>query len=252
MDKKYLLRFGYSHRYLKSFTKNNNGDIDDITTTMCQDKALHLELNDAIEYKTDLFKFFKPEIVEEGTLTIFLPTMEEYNMMLQRRLQQSSGKELCDEILSRIDSTLTVGVLREYLGFCFGKDITIHYTDNEKEVNIEEVFKSLKHGYKTFINGLTQYTWQCNESIEVIELGKRKHSNYSSYWIDKRYILDFKYNTPLEMLTDKKVKFPTTGYKEGFICEKVFFGNTHDCMERINGKTIIKPFKGSSFTLYNK
>ena len=249
MDKKYLLRFGYSHRYLKSFTRNDNGDIDDITTTMCQDKALHLELNDAIEYKTDLFKFFKPEIVEEGTFTIFIPTTEEYHMMHQRRLQQSSDKELCDEVLSRIDSTLTVGVLREYLGFCFGKDLTIYYTDNEKEVSIEEVFKNLKYGYKTFINGLTQFTWQCNGSIEVIELGKRKYSNY---WIDKRYILDFKYNTPLEMLTDKNVKFPTTGYKEGFICEKVFFGNTHDYMERINGKTIIKPFKDSSFNLYNK
>ena len=250
MDKKYLLRFGYSHRYLKSYTTNDRGETDEITTTMKQKDAMYLELNEAMEYVTDRFKFLKPEIVEEGTFTLYIPTYADFRLMHERRLQHSSNEELCDEVLSRIDSTLTVGVIRQHLRYCFGTDITIHYTDNEKEVNIEEVFKNLKHGHKTFINGLTQFRWQGNESIEVIELGKRKYSGY--YWIHKREVIDFKYNSPLEMLTDKNIKFPTTGYKEGFICEKVFFGNTHDVMERINGKTIIKPFKNSSFNLYNK
>jgi hypothetical protein len=66
-------------------------------------------------------------------------------------------------------------------------------------------------------------------------------------FLHKREVIDFKYNTPLEMLTDKKVKFPTTGYKEGIICERIFFGNTHDTVENKDGKTIITPFKGSSF-----
>ena len=243
MDKKYLLRFGYSHRYLKSFTRDNDGDIDDITTTMCQDKALHLELNDAIEYKTDLFKFFKPEIIEEGTFTLFFPSEEEYHMMHERRLENSTNEEICDEIISRLESEITISEVRARLGFCFGGTPIIHFTNNEKEVRIEEVFKELKHGHKSFINGLTQYKWQCNESIEVIELGRRN----GHLWIHKRYVLDFKYNTPLEMLTDKNVKFPTTGYKEGVICEKIYFGNSHHIMEKVDGKTIITPFKNSSF-----
>jgi hypothetical protein len=108
------------------------------------------------------------------------------------------------------------------------------------------VFKQLKYGHKSFINGLTQYQWQCNEHIEVIELGLRN----GHLWIHERYVLDFKYKTPLEMLTDKNIKFPTTGYKEGFICEKIFFGNTHDYVARKNGKTIIKPRMNSDYIQY--
>jgi hypothetical protein len=54
------------------------------------------------------------------------------------------------------------------------------------------------------------------------------------------------------MLTDKKVKFPTTGYKEGFVCEKVFFGNTHDYVIRQDGKTTIKCRKDSDKIKYQK
>lgn len=246
-EKKFLLSFGYNC-YLKSYTLNVHGDIDEIVITKKQDDALHLSINDAAEYKCGLFNMFKPEIIEYGTLKLCLPSVEEYHMMHQRRLENSTGEELCDEVLARIDSTLTVAVLRRRLGFCFGKPIAIHYTDNEKEVDIEEVFKNLKRGGKSFMNGLTQYRWQCNEHIEVIELGYRSRS----YWINKRFILPFKYNSPLEMLTNKEFKFPTNGYKEGFICEGVWFGNTHDCMEIIDGKCVIKPFKGSSFNLYEE
>lgn len=251
-EKKFLIKFGTDGRYLKSFTVDKRGEIDDITTTINQDKAMHLGINDAAEYKSDLFRMFKPDIVEYGTLIFRLPTLEEYHMMHQRKLENSTDAELCNEVLSRIDGTLTVGVIRKRLGYCFGDHICIHYTDNEREIDIEEVFNALKHGGKTLVNRLTQFRWQCNECIEVIELGARKHGGYTGYWIDKRYILDFKYKNALEMLTDKKVKFPTTGYKEGYVCERVFFGNTHDCMEVKDGKTIIKPFKGSSFDLYNK
>ena len=249
-EKKFLIKFGTDNRYLKSFTTDEKGDIDDITTTIDQGKAMHLDMDEAIEYKTDVFKFFKPSIVEEGTLIIHIPTREEYDMMYERRLEHSSDAELCNEVLSRIDSTMTVAVVRKRLGYCFGNDICIHYTDNEKEVDIKDVFKALKYGKKkSFINHRTQYRWQCNGYIEVIELGKRPQSGY---WIDKRYVLDFEYKDALEMLTDKKVKFPTHGYKEGYICETISFGNTHDCMEVKDGKTVIKPFKNSSFDLYNK
>lgn len=251
-DKKFLIRFGTDNRYLKSFTTDKRGNIDDITTTIDQDKAMHLDMNDAAEYKCGLFRMFKPEIVEYGTLIIILPTLEEYHMMHQRRLENSTNAELCDEVLSRIDSTLTVAVVRKRLGYCFGGKIDIHYTDDEKEVGIEDVFNSLKYGGSALINGLKQYRWQCNECVEVIELGSKKHGGYTGYWIAKRYIIDFKYKDALEMLTDKNVKFPTTGYKEGYICERVWFGNTHDCMEVKDGKTVIKPFKNSSFDLYNK
>jgi hypothetical protein len=251
-EKKFLIKFGTDNRYLKSFTTDEKGNIDDITTTINQDKAMHLDMDEAIEYKTDVFKFFKPSIVEEGTLIIHIPTREEYDMMYRRRLEHSSGAELCDEVLSRIDSTLTVAVVRKRLGYCFGDMIDIHYTNDEKEVGIEDVFNSLKYGGSALINGLKQYRWQCNECVEVIELGSKKHGGYTNYWIAKRYIIDFKYKDALEMLTDKKVKFPTTGYKEGYICERVWFGNTHDCMEVKDGKTVIKPFKDSSFDLYNK
>lgn len=244
-EKKYLIRFGYSHRYLKAFTTNARGEVDDITTTTHQDGAMHLNMEDAVVYKRDTFKLFKPEIVEEGTFTLYIPSHEDYRMMYERRLENSSNKEICDEILSRIDTTCTVAEVRARLGFCFGGTPIIHYTNNEEEVGIEEVFAHLKHGYKIFINGLTQYKWQSPDAIEVIELGRRPHSNM---WIHSREVIDFKYNTPLEMLTDKKVKFPTTGYKEGIICERIFFGNTHDMMEKKDGKTIITPFKGSSFT----
>jgi len=244
MDKKYLIRFGYSHRYLKAFTKNERGEVDDIETTIHEDRAIKLELNDAMEYKTNLFKFLKPEIVEEGTFTFYIPSHEDYRMMYERRLEHSSNEELADEITSRIDTSFTVAEIRARLGFCFGGTPIIHYTNNEQEVNIEDVFNELKHGYKSFINGRTQYKWQCYKHVEIIELGKRPQSDY---WIQERRVIDFKYKTPLEMLTDKNFKFPTTGYKEGFICEKIFFGNTHDIMEKKDGKTIITPFKGSSF-----
>jgi len=243
MDKKYLIRFGYSHRYLKAFTKNERGEVDDIETTIHEDRAIKLELNDAMEYKTELFKFLKPEIVEDGRFTIFLPTPDEYRMMYERRLEHSSNEELAEEIIDRIDSSFTVAEVRERLGFCFGGTPIIHYTNNEEEVGIEEVFAHLKHGHKIFINGLTQYKWQSPDSIEVIELGRRN----DHLFLHKREVIDFKYNTPLEMLTDKKVKFPTTGYKEGIICERIFFGNTHDMMEKKDGKTIITPYKHSSF-----
>ena len=245
MEEKYLLSFGGNH-YLKSYTLNVHGDIDEIATTNDQNNAMHLDINDAAEYKCGLFRMFKPEIIEYGTLKLRLPTAEEYHMMHQRRLENSTDKQLCDEVLARIDSTLTVAVLRKRLGFCFGYPIAIHYTDDEKEVDIEEVFKNLKYGGKSFMNGLTQYRWQCNEHIEVVELGKRPRSVYR---INKRFVLPFKYNSPIEMLTDKEFKFPTNGYKEGFICEGVWFGNTHDCMEIINGKCVIKPFDGSSLNL---
>ena len=242
-DKKYLIRFGYSHRYLKSYTTTENGDVDDIETTIHQDRAIKLDLNEAMEYITDLFKFLKPEIVEEGTLTLYIPSREDYRLMHERRLENSSNKEICDELISRFDSRCTVAEVRARLGFCFGRTPIIHYANNEEEVGIEEVFAHLKHGGKTFINGLTQYKWQCYDSIEVIELGRRN----GHLFFHKREVIDFKYNTPLEMLTDKKVKFPTTGYKEGIICERIFFGNTHDTVEKKDGKTIITPFKNSSF-----
>ena len=247
MDKKYLLRFEYSHRYLKSFTTNEKGEVQDITTTGWQKEGMLLELNEAIEYKTKLFYSLKPEIVEDGTFKLYFPSREVYEKMYERRLEHSSNEEVCDEIVSRLTlDEITVSEIRARIGFCFGKEPIIHYTDNEKEVDIEEVFKQLKHGHKSFINGLTQYRWQCNEHIEVIEVGKRP---YSHNWLHKRYILDFKYNTPLEMLTDKNVKFPTTGYKEGIICEKIFFGNTHDVVEKKDGKTIISPYKFSSYNI---
>ena len=248
MDERYLIRFCDSRRYLKSFTMDEIGDVDEITTTAIQDEAMHLELDEAIEYKSDTFKFLKPELVEEGTFTLYIPTHEEYRMMYERRLEHSTNRQLWDEILSRIDSSLTVNEIRKRLGFCFGNRIDIHYTDNEKEVEIEDVFKALKNGGRTFINEAkrTQYRWQCNEHIEVVELGKRPHTGY---WIHKRYVLPFKYNTPLEMLKDKDIKFPITGYKEGYICENVFFGNTHDSMERQDNKTIIKPLKSSEFKI---
>lgn len=246
-DKKYLIKFGTDNRYLKSYTVDKNGEVDDITTTIHQDQAMHLELNEACEYKTDLFKFFKPQIVEEGTFILHIPTQEEYRMMWEHRLAHSTNAELCHEIISRIDSTLTVGVVRQRLRFCFGDKIDIHYTSDD-EVNIEDVFKSLKYGGKSLINGQTQYRWQCNECVEVIELGYRKQSGY---WIDKRYVIDFKYESALEMLTDKKVKFPTNGYREGYVCERVWFGNTHDSMERKDGKTVIKAEK-SEIELYNR
>lgn len=242
-DKKYLIRFGYSHRYLKSFTTTEEGDVDDIETTIHQDRAIKLDLNEAMEYKTDLFKFLKPEIVEEGTFTLYIPSREDYRLMHERRLENSSNEDICDEIISRYNGRCTVAEVRERLGFCFGRTPIIHYPNNEEEVGIEEVFAHLKHGGKTFINGLTQYKWQCPDAIEVIELGRRN----GHLWIHSREVIDFKYNTPLEMLTDKKVKFPTTGYKEGIICERIFFGNTHDTVEKKDGKTIITPFKGSSF-----
>ena len=245
-NKMYLLRFPYSHRYLKSYTLDEKGEVDDIETTIHQDRAMHLDVNEVVEYKSWLFKEFKPEIVEEGTLTIFIPSYGDYKIMMERRLQKASNKQLASEILSRIDGGFTVGEVRARLGFCFGcGSVHIHYTDNEKEVIIEKVFNELKHGGKSFINGLTQYKWQCNESVEVIELGRR--NNYT--WVNKRYVIDFKYNSPLEMLTDKKIKFPRTGYKEGFVCEALFFGNTHDSIEVKDGKTIISPFKGSSFNI---
>lgn len=242
-DKKYLIRFGYSHRYLKWFSTTERNTVDDIETTIHQDRAIKLDLNEAMEYKTDLFKFLKPEIVEEGTFTLYIPSREDYRLMHERRLENSSNEELCDEIISRYDSRCTVAEVRERLGFCFGGTPIIHYTNNEEEVGIEEVFSQLKHGHKIFINGLTQYKWQSPDSIEVINLGRRN----GHLWIHSREVIDFKYNTPLEMLTDKKVKFPTTGYKEGIICERIFFGNTHDTVEKKDGKTIITPFKGSSF-----
>ena len=245
MNKKYLIQFAYSHRYLKSFTKNGKGEVDDIETTMHRDRAMHLDLHEAMEYKTNLFNILKSEIVEEGTFKLYLPTQEEYRMMYERRLEHSSNEELADEILSRIDSSFTVAEIRARLSFCFGHhDVVIHYTNGEKEVDVEDVFKYLKNGGKTFVNGHTQYKWQCYEHVEIIELGKRP---YSGYWIQERRVVDFRYETPLEMLKDKNIRFPITGYKEGFICEKVFFGNTHDIMEKKDGKTIITPFKNSSF-----
>ena len=107
---------------------------------------------------------------------------------------------------------------------------------------------NLKYGHKSYINKLTQYQWQCNESIEKIELGCRNER----LWIHSREVIDFKYNSALEMLTDKKVKFPTTGYKEGFVCEKVFFGNTHDYVIRQDCKTTIKYRKDSDYIRYQK
>ncbi len=246
MSKKYYIRFGLGHRYLKSFTTDEKGNVADITTTDYQTEGKRLELDTALEYKTELFKFLKPEIVEEGTVTIFIPSNEDYERMYKSRLEKASNEELCDELISRFDYECPVSEIRERLGFCFGGTPIIHYTDEEKEVDIEEVFKQLKYGYKSFINGLTQYQWQCNEHIEVIELGLRN----GHLWIHERYVLDFKYKTPLEMLTDKNIKFPTTGYKEGFICEKIFFGNTHDYVARKNGKTIIKPRMNSDYIQY--
>ena len=243
-DKKYLIRFGYSHRYLKWFSTTERNTVDDIETTIHQDRAIKLDLEEAMEYKTNYFKMLKPEIVEEGTFTLYIPSREDYRLMHERRLENSSNKEICDELISRLDSRCTVAEVRARLGFCFGGTPIIHYTNNEEEVGIEEVFAQLKHGHKIFINGLTQYKWQCPDAIEVIELGKRPYSNM---WIHKREVIDFKYNTPLEMLTDKKVKFPTTGYKEGIICERIFFGNTHDIVEKKDGNMVITPFKGSSF-----
>ena len=243
MDKKYLIRFGYSHRYLKWFSTTERNTVDDIETTIHQDRAIKLDLEEAMEYKTNYFKMLKPEIVEEGTFTLYIPSREDYRLMHERRLENSSNEDICDEIISRISSTCTVAEVRERLGFCFGGAPIIHYTNNEEEVGIEEVFAHLKHGHKIFINGLTQYKWQSPDAIEVIELGRRN----GHLFLHKREVIDFKYNTPLEMLTDKKVKFPTTGYKEGIICERIFFGNTHDTVEKKDGKTIITPFKGSSF-----
>jgi len=243
-EKKYLIRFGYSHRYLKWFSTTERNEVDDIETTIHQDRAIKLDLEEAMEYKTNYFKTLKPEIVEEGTFTLYIPSREDYRLMHERRLENSSNEDICDEIISRYGGRCTVAEVRARLGFCFGGTPFIHYTDNEKEVNIEEVFKHLKNGYKIFINGLTQYKWQSPDAIEVIQLGRRPKG---IMWIHSREVIDFKYNTPLEMLTDKKIKFPTTGYKEGIICERIFFGNTHDTMEKKDGKTIITPFKGSSF-----
>ena len=242
-DKKYLIRFGYSHRYLKWFSTTERNTVDDIETTIHQDRAIKLDLEEAMEYKTNYFKMLKPEIVEEGTFTLYIPSREDYCLMHERRLENSSNEDICDEIISRYHSRCTVGEVRARLGFCFGGTPIIHYTNNEEEVGIEEVFKHLKHGHKIFINGLTQYKWQSPDSIEVIELVRRNNHLF----LHKREVIDFKYNTPLEMLTDKKVKFPTTGYKEGIICERIFFGNTHDTVENKDGKTIITPFKNSSF-----
>lgn len=240
-DKKYLIKFGYSNRYLKSFTTNKKGDVDDIETTIHQDRAMHLNMEDAVVYKRDTFKMFKPEIVEYGTLFIYIPSYEDYKLMWERKLQNSTDDELFDEVKSR--HSVTVAEIRARLGFCFGDTPIIHYTNKEEEVGIEEVFAHLKHGHKIFINGLTQYKWQCPDAIEVIELGRRNNHLF----LHKREVIDFKYNSALEMLTDKKVKFPTTGYKEGIICERIFFGNTHDIVEKKDGKTIITPFKCSSF-----
>lgn len=247
-NKKYLLRLGNGGRYLKSYTLTEKGDVDEVTTTVNKENAMHFELNDAAEYKTGLFRLFKPEIIEKDAMVLYIPSHEDYNIMMERRLQKASNKQLADEICSRFHSSFTVAEVRERLRFCFGRGgVHIHYTDNEKEVNIEEVFKGLKNGSKSFINKkkLTQYRWQCNENVEVIELARR--NNYM--WIHKRYVIDFKYKSPLEMLTDKKFKFPTTGYKEGFVCEEVFYGNTHDKMEEKDGKTIISPFKWSRFNV---
>ena len=78
-DKKYLIRFGYSHRYLKSYTTTEEGDVDDIETTIHQDRAIKLDLNEAMEYVTDLFKFLKPEVVEKQ-IEIKLKEKENYKI----------------------------------------------------------------------------------------------------------------------------------------------------------------------------
>ena len=234
---KVILRF-QDGRYLKSFTLDENGKVDDITTTANSLKALAVTVDEAVEYKADLFKFLKPTLVDEGTHFIRIPTQDEYRMLYERKLEHSSNKEICDEIISRLDVSITVSEIRARLEFCFGCHVDIHTYGNE--VNIEDVFKGLK-GIKRpgcFINGFTQYRWQCNESIEIIELGKRPQSGF---WIHKRYVIDFKYESALEMLTDKKFKFPTNGYFEGCVCENVFFGNTHDTVESINCKRVITP-----------
>ena len=234
---KYLLRFP-NGRYLKSFTLDENGGVDDVTTTIKKGKAMLLSIDEAVEYKADLFKFLKPSLEEEGTFILRIPTQEELRMLHERKLEHSTNKEICDEIISRLDGSITVSEIRARLGYCFGRNIGIHTWGDE--VNIEDVFKGLK-GMKRpscFINGLTQYRWQCHESIEVIELGKRPQSGF---WIHKRYVIDFKYESALEMLTDKKFKFPTNGYYEGCIYESIFFGNTHDTVESINCKRVITP-----------
>ena len=247
-EKKFLIQFK-DNRFLKSFTTDNKGEVDDITTTIHQDKAMHLNMEDAVVYKRDTFKMFKPEIVEYGTLILHIPSYEDYKLMWERKLQNSTDDELFDEVHSRLCSdNVTVAEIRARLGFCFGSRVDIHYTNKEKEEDIEEVFMNLKYGHKSYINKLTQYQWQCNESIEKIELGCRN----GRLWIHSREVIDFRYNSALEMLTDKKVKFPTTGYKEGFVCEKVFFGNTHDYMIKQDGKTTIKYRKDSDYIKYQK
>ena len=45
------IRFSGSHRYLKSFTFDKSGDVDDITTTIKQNEAMHLDINEACEFK---------------------------------------------------------------------------------------------------------------------------------------------------------------------------------------------------------
>lgn len=247
-NKKYLLRFGNGGRYLKSYTLTKKGDVDEITTTGNKENAMHFELNDAAEYKTGLFKLFKPDIVEKDAMIIYIPSYDDYRLIWERKLQKATNEQVCNEIISRLDGCLKLPELRERLGYCFGYDIDINYTNSGEEVNIEEVFKNLKYGGKAFINGLTQYRWQCHEHVEIIELGKNKESKHM--WVRKRYVVDFKYKSALEMLTDKNIRFPRTGYKEGYICERVWFGNSHDYVENKDGKTIIKPYKEASYNIY--
>ena len=250
MEKKFLIRFKESHRFLKSYTTNKRGGVEDITTTVHENEAMHFELNDAMEHASATFKSFKTELVEEGkSFTIYIPTDEELRKMHERRLEHSTPKQLCDEILSRINSSITISEIRKRLGYCFGTTPIIHYTDNEKEVEIEEVFKELKTGYhnKSYINKLAQYRWHGPNKIEIIQLGQRP--SRKSMWIHEREVVDFNYKSALEMLKDNKMRFPRAGYKEGFICEKIIYGITNDHVINKDGKTIIRPFEHLSFEI---
>ena len=102
-EKKFLIQFK-DNRFLKSFTTDKKGEVDDITTTINQDKAMHLNMEDAVVYKRDTFKLFKPEILEYGTLIIRFPSYEDYKLMNERKLQRSTDDELFDEVLSRLCS----------------------------------------------------------------------------------------------------------------------------------------------------
>lgn len=224
---KYILQLD-KKSYLKSFTLNETGGMGTITITPNSLDATEYSKERVMEIHDTYFP--NASIYKAGTWIIHIPSHDEYERMYESRLSKSTDDKLLNEVRNRLISSIKPVEVRNKLGYCFGQFMYIHYTDDKKEMDIQTVYEKLKYGGESIINGLTQYqNFYHNDyetKVEVIELDTRGSKEH--LYIKKRYIIDFPYNSPLEMVTDKTRKFPTTDYYAGCIVEDVSFGTDED------------------------